>query len=401
MRKLSFFFGNPGLPFAGFLILGVVLNFSLLTPVLAQDTGSTEPSIERETPVNVPELVNKVKKGVISINALSSESPIIAAETALSGGSGFVIDKDGHAITNTHVAGDTAVMQVILWDLSKYKATLVARAPGYDIALIKIHNIPSEKLFPVPLGDSDSVKPGDLALAMGSPGASQGVSAERSDPLETWLLKQTATLRVIVGRETSMEFQVGVWNAYRSGFGLQYATNLPYIFRMQTPINPGNSGGPLFNRFGEVIGVNTWGGGGTLIQQSFSAVPVNAVKVFVEDIMEGKRHEVPWLGLHVVFPGNITRVDAYIEFKQRFRKPGLHVYAVEKGSPAERAGLLPDDEILTVNGRWYEVPEDFRMDVLVGRIGQEYVLQVRRGNRTFGTTLYSEAKPPWIWNFSV
>jgi len=389
-----------------YLCLAYALFLTLLIPFSAkaqnsESQASIQPPIPRETPINVPELIEKVKKGIIVIHVIPTENPLRVQETGFALGSGFIIDKDGHALTNTHVAAQSAVMQAVLWDGSSYQATLVAAAPGYDSALIKLQGVPPEKLFPVTLGDSDTVKPGDLALAMGSPGAPEGFNVERSDPFEYWGLRATATMRVVSGRDTSMVFQVAVWNAYRSEFGLQYATNLPYVFAMQVPINGGNSGGPLFNRYGEVIGINTWGGESVLSQQSNVAVPINYVKNFVLDVLEGRRHDIPWLGLHVAFPGNITRVDAYIEFRERFRKPGLHVYGVEKDSPAERAGLRPGDEILTVNGNYYPVPEDFRAEVLEGKIGQEYRMVVRRGNKTFSTIVYSVSKPPWIYNFSV
>ncbi len=374
--------------------------------VMPRSDALAQSEIRRETPINVPELIEKVKRAVIAIYTISS-GPVIAEEGALSLGSGFIIDKDGHAITNAHVAGAAAVMQVVLWDESKYRATLVASAPGYDIALIRIHDIPADKLHPVPLGDSSLVKAGELALAMGSPGSLQGATAEPSNPLETWGLKQTSTLRVIGGRDTTLTFQMMMWGG-GNDIGLQYATQLPYIFRVQTPINPGNSGGPLFNARGEVIGVNTWSRadlrysvGPTLAQQLFGAVPINYVKNFVQDVLENKRHDVPWLGLHVIFPPNVTRVDAYMEFRDRFRLPGLNVYGVEKGSPADIARLRKGDEILSVNGRYWEVPEDFRAHLLEGKIGDRYVLLVRRGKVTFDVTLYSVPKPSWVFNFSV
>ncbi len=386
----------------GITLLMVIIGISLGSQMVsAQDQDTSTSQIERETPVNVPELIEKVKRGVIVVHTISSADPFATRDTGLALGSGFIIDKDGHAITNFHVAGDSAMLQVVFWDQSKYRASLVAGAPGYDIALIQIHDVPKEKLFPVTLGDSDLVKPGDLALAMGSPGSTQGQNVERSDWLETWGLRATATMRVITGRDTTMDFQMYGWSNWRSGLGLDYATKLPYIFRMQVPISGGNSGGPSFNKYGEVIGVNTWGGSWILDQQSNGAVPINYVKKFISDVLENRRHEVPWLGIHVVFPPNINDLEGYIEFKERFRKPGLHIYGVEKSSPAERAGLLKGDEILLVKGKTYKMPEDFRADVLEGKIGERYDLLIKRGRYTLSVTLYTEPKPQWVFNFSV
>jgi serine protease Do len=229
------------------------------------------------------------------------------------------------------------------------------------------------------------------------------MNIDRSNPREYWGLRSTATMRVVTGRNTNLDYQVLMWQSARASLGLQYATQLPYTFLMSAPINPGNSGGPLFNRRGEVIGVNTWGwgGGSPLAQQLNGSVPINCAKQFVAEVLEKKQMDTPWLGVHTVFPGNVQSVMGYIEFKERFRKPGVRVYGVYPDSPAAQAGLMNGDEIVDINGVVYAEPEAFRVDVIEGSIGQEYVLRVMRGNKLVTAAMRTVPKPRWIYDFSV
>ena len=383
------------------LILGLVLSLSSVAqnePPEEDISPQQAQKILRETPVDVPALVDKVKRGVVVIQPIGVSS--IAAAELQSLGSGFVIDKQGHIITNYHVAGDASLLQVIFWDGTSMRASLVAGAPFYDIALVKLDDPDPEMLFPVALGDSDLVKSGDLALAMGSPGSGEGFNIDRSDPMEYWGLRSTATMRVVSGRNTDMSWSV-YWNYGGRRMSVKYGLYFPYVFRTQVPINGGNSGGPLFNRKGEVIAINTWGGSNPISQQTNFGVPVNCAKNFVVEILEHGRFDIPWMGLHCVFPPNVNNAEAYIEFVETQRPDGLWIYEVSPESPAEQAGLRKGDQILSVNKIPPPRPEDFRLEVLEGDIGQEYILGIRRGRKEFMVHLYTVPKPTYVNDFSV
>ena len=212
-------------------------------------------------------------------------------------------------------------------------------------------------------------------------------------------------MRVVSGRDTDLAFEVSwnYYNRYYSGgeFGLSYGLYLPYVLRMQVPINPGNSGGPLFNRHGEVIGINTWGGAWVMSQQSNLAVPINLAKNFAVEVLEHKRYDIPWLGIHCIFPPNVQDPEAYIEFRERMRPEGLWVFGVDPDSPAAQAGLRDGDQILSVNGEEPPRPEAFRTQVLLSEIGAEYVLVIKRKNRQYTVQVYTVPKPRYVLDFSV
>jgi S1-C subfamily serine protease len=332
----------------------------------------------------VGDIVEKVHRGVVEVRVIEITSPL-AAETS-GAGSGFVIDKQGHFLTNFHVAGMSPTLRVTMWDESTYRGHLVAAEPGIDVALCQIDDIPPDKLFPLALGDSDAVEPGETALAMGSPGSQEGMLVEPSDPFKYWTLRQTVTCRVVAGKDTTLEFPLSMWqwarrNLAGQGPVAQYGTNLGYVIKMQTAINQGNSGGPLIDRNCEVIGLNTWGTSiSGLRQNSNYAVPINFAKDFAFQILEHGKFERPWLGLDIVMPPNIHELQAYIEFRERFRPKGrIIVYNVRGDSPASAAGFQRRDEILQVDGKTFSTPEDLRSYIMGHTVGDTLSFTISRG----------------------
>jgi serine protease Do len=359
-----------------------ILVLAWISSALAQQPGLME----------VPDVIEKVKKGVVRVQNINIASPV--ATGSYGGGSGFLFEIDydqgiGYAITNHHVSGDALVNAVQFWNDAEYKAELVASEPGIDVALLKVLGLPDERdlpdsektIVPCVLGDSDQVQIGELAIAMGNPGAGEGFNTERSEPYEDFLLQLTATADVITGRDTPLEFGLSIWRQNRGSLGFQYGTNFDYAFRMSTPINGGNSGGPLFNAKGEVIGINFYGGSFALAQNSNHAIPINLAKDFVFQILETGRFEKPWLGLDIIMPPFIKSPGDYIEFAERYRPSEIKVYDVRADSPADRAGLQKDDIILTIDGQVFERPEDIRLYVFDLDVGSIVEITVLRNNK--------------------
>jgi S1-C subfamily serine protease len=347
-------------------------------------------------PLPIKEIIAKGRKGVVRVENLDVGSPVASA--GFGGGSGFVFEVNydegtAYAITNNHVSGHASAVGVTFWDGAQYQAELIAREPGIDIALIKIRGLPDERnlseaqktIVPVVLGDSDQVQAGELGVSMGSPGADDLYLTDRSNAYADFMMDQSANVNVVGGRNTPLDFGVFLWSGARGEQGdSQYATNLPWVFRMSTPINHGNSGGPLFNAYGEVIGVNTWGFSemyGVMGQQNNFCVPVNFAKDFAFQMLQTGKFERPWLGLDIIFPPSVRSVEQYIEFKERMRPKELAVFGVRHGSPAEGAGFKRGDVIIDINGQRFTSPEDFRVYVLGLDIGVPLSFRVVRGGK--------------------
>ena len=211
-------------------------------------------------------------------------------------GSGFVIDEDGHIITNHHVVKDAETITVIFYDESEAEAKVIGKDPKTDLALIKVDV--DRKLPTAELGDSDKLRMGDWVLAIGNP----------------FGLKYTLTAGIVSAKGREI------------GAG-------PYDDFIQTDasINPGNSGGPLINMKGEVVGINSAIiAGGTGIG---FAIPVNIAKDLIPQLKEKGRVSRGWLGVY------IQRVTPELAQSFGLDKPkGALVSEVTEGGPAAGYG---------------------------------------------------------------
>ncbi|MCX7025833.1 MAG: Do family serine endopeptidase [Spirochaetes bacterium] len=232
-------------------------------------------------------------------------------------GSGVIVKRDGktvYILTNNHVAGNADEITVKLNDEREFKASLVGRDERRDIALVKFET-DSPDIKVASLGDSDAVKVGDWAIAIGSPlGLFQSV---------------TAGIVSALGREGGPD------------------NNLNDFIQTDAAINRGNSGGALVNVKGEIIGINTWiatptGGN---IGLGF-AIPINNVKKAINDFITKGTVQYGWLGVRLL---DLDKATA-IEIGAPDRK-GAFIEALFSGSPAFKAGVLPGDLIIAVNGK--------------------------------------------------
>ncbi|GAB4441156.1 MAG: trypsin-like peptidase domain-containing protein [Anaerolineae bacterium] len=226
-------------------------------------------------------------------------------------GSGFVYDTQGHIVTNNHVVADADVIEVTFFDGSTVSAEFIGSDTDSDIAVIKV-NVPAESLRPVAWGDSDVVKVGQRAVAIGNPFGLAG--------------SLTSGIVSALGRSLPTE---------------NGSFRIPEIIQTDAAINPGNSGGPLLNSDGEVIGVNTaivprrnnFSGERSFLGVGF-AVPSNLASRVVPSLIEDGTYKHPWIG----FSGNtVTREIA--EAMDLPEAAGALVVQVISGSPADEAGL--------------------------------------------------------------
>jgi S1-C subfamily serine protease len=250
-------------------------------------------------------------------------------------GSGFIIDRKGYVITNEHVVRGAELLSVLMYDGRKYDGTLVGTDQLLDIALVRIVVPEGEqgRTFPtLKLGDSDAVRPGMWAIAMGNP-----IGSLFDDP------EPVMTVGVVSGvNRTFVDTLADRREGLRTYGGL---------IQTDAAVNPGNSGGPLFNLEGEVIGVNTLGFAPLDVNVGVNfAVPINSVKRKILLLAKG---------YGVRQPMRYGTIDARFETLNEFYadvlllkgRRGVYVKQVIKDGAAAKAGMQDKDVILKVGGQ--------------------------------------------------
>ena len=239
------------------------------------------------------------------------------SQKQMSLGSGFVIDKAGYILTNRHVVQDADEISVTFANDKTYEAKLVGRDARTDVALLKVEA--KEPLTVIPMGDSEQTEPGEWVIAIGNPFNLGGNSVT-----------------------------VGVVSYKGRPLPLAQQSNPVDMIQTDASINPGNSGGPLLNLRGEVIGINTMIITRGLPQSAGVgfAVPINVAKDILPQLRDKGRVTRGWMGV------SIWKVDDDLAKTFGMEQPkGALVTDVQAGSPAEKAGIKPDDLILTVDGK--------------------------------------------------
>jgi serine protease Do len=284
-----------------------------------------------------------------------------------SGGSGFLISPDGEILTNNHVVDGASKITVTINDSKTYEAKVVGRDKETDVALIKIEgsNLPT-----IPLGDSESVRPGDWVMAVGNP----------------LMYSHTVTVGVISAKGRRIS-----------------ASSLDDFLQTDAAINFGNSGGPLVNTQGQVVGINTAitrsDMMGRMVEGIGFAIPIDLVKAQLDQLRNRGRVERGYLGVNV---GRVDQ-DAQDYHKKTFGvdvKGGALVQSVEEGTPASKGGIRKGDIILEVEGQDIEdyrqlthkiaaYPPGKTVSLQVFREGKKQDLRVTLGDR--GKALKSEA----------
>ena len=249
-------------------------------------------------------------------------------------GSGFILNKDGYIVTNHHVIKDAEEIQVKLKTGKEYDAKIEGADPSTDLALIKIKA--DEELPTLKLGDSDNLKIGQWIIAIGNP----------------FGLEHTVTAGIVSAKGRVI------------GAG-------PYDDFIQTDasINPGNSGGPLINMDGEVIGINTAivaGGDGIGF-----AIPITMAKDIIDQLRKTGEVTRGWLGVGIQ--------DLDQELKEYYDvDQGVLVTQVFPGDPADKAGIKPQDVILSVGGKSVDSARELSKVVAELTVGETVEIKINR-----------------------
>ncbi|MBC6413508.1 MAG: Do family serine endopeptidase [Chromatiales bacterium] len=268
-------------------------------------------------------------------------------------GSGVIIDADqGYIITNAHVVKAADNIYVTLDNDNRYTAKIVGIDEEADIAVIAID---AQDLVEIPIGDSEAIRVGDFAVAIGNP----------------FQLEHTVTLGIISA--------LG-----RSGLGIESYED---FIQTDASINPGNSGGALVDLEGRLIGINTAILGANRNIGIGFAIPVNMAMNITEQLIEHGEVKRGRLGV-IVQTLTQDLADAFgLE-----QKKGVVITEVQPGSAAEKAGIEPGDIILSVNGKAIENSADIRNYIGLLRLGSKVVLEVLRDDDELEIAAYITAR---------
>ncbi len=355
-------------------------------------TPSAQVTTPTATPLDVRTSTSGVSQALNDAEALFVEiykrvSPaVVYIETDNGSGSGFVVDKDGHIVTNNHVVEGARRIEIVFANRTRVTAQVVGSDVDADIAVLKV-DVPADQLVVAELGDSSTVEVGQFAIAIGNP----------------FGLQNTMTIGIVSGLGRTLQSD-------RTAPGSQGSYSNPNVIQTDAAINPGNSGGPLLDSQGRVIGINTairstaQGVNGQPVNSGVGfAVPINTVKRILPALIKEGHYTYPWLGL-----ASAGEID--LQTQQALGLPqstGVYVTQVTPGSPADKAGIragtrdvglgqlgASGDLIIAIDG--HEV-RDFAdlIGYLVSEtsVGQTVTLTIIRDGRQMDVKVILGARP--------
>ena len=325
-------------------------------------------SINEDTLISA---IEKVTKNVVNIASVRMVTDELLRIFPIEGvGSGILIDNQGHILTNYHVVDHARRLKVTIYDGKTFNAKVIGTDKLTDLAVLKIefdsnspnninNNTNINRLDTIPsaeLGDSDSLRVGQIAIAVGNPFGLTG--------------GPTVTTGIISSLNRNIEFEDGILE----------------LVQTDAAINPGNSGGPLVNTNGEIIAINT-----AKIPYAHGigfAVPVNTAKTILQELIQYGKVNRPWLGVSTI---KITsRIASY------YRLPtneGVLVVKVEEYSPAADAGIRQGDIIEEIDEKRIEEITELSYRIKKKKVNEKTLLSVNRYGRRFDISVTLENQP--------
>ena len=292
----------------------------------------------------VIEATEKVSPSVVTISTVTLTQDFFFRTVPVQGmGSGVIIDERGYILTNAHIVGGADKLEVALSDGRTMEGAVVGTDTASDIAVVRIK---ASDIRAAPLGDSDGLRVGQVAIAIGN-------------PFGFMLGGPTVTVGVVSAVHRHIQ-----------------AENTIYEDLVQTDaaINPGNSGGPLVDEEGRVIAINT-----AMIPYAQGigfAIPINPARDLARELMEHGRIVRPWLG--------IVGADVNQQMAARYSLPmseGAVVLQVSRGSPAEDAGIRPGDIIIQFGGSSVTSMGELKSAVSKRKVGERVEIRLVRESK--------------------
>jgi S1-C subfamily serine protease len=327
----------------------------------ASAADAKQPPLSPEEQVNV-DVYNKVSPGVVNITSTVVEYDFFLTPYAIpSTGSGVVLDLNGNILTNNHVIESARTLEVALPDHTTYKAEVVGQDPKNDLAVIRLSGAPKERLHPVPLGDSSTLRVGQKVLAIGNP----------------FRMQNTMTTGIISSLGRKIRTDAG--------------NLIDDVIQTDAAINPGNSGGPLLNAAGEMIGINTMiispsGSNGGNVGIGF-AVPVDTARRVMVDLLKEGRVIRPDMGEE----GQDITSNLASALGLPIDK-GLLIIRVYRGGTAEAAGLRGASEYAILFNQRFLVGGDIITELdgkpIASQDDLDLILENKRPGDTVHLTFY-------------
>lgn len=368
---------------------------AVLTTPVADLPVSSFGSITRLQPTSVPDsiIAEADAEYLLLTNIYDRSAPsVVNLEVTIQignvqdtgNGSGFIYDTDGHIVTNAHVVNDATEIWVTFNDGRVAQAEVIGVDVFSDLAVIRV-DVPEEELLPLTLGDSDAVRVGQRAIAIGNP----------------FGLSSSMTVGIVSGLGRQLPSAELIDSSVIPGY------NNPRIIQVDTQINPGNSGGPLLDSQGEVIGINTAirTGSGAFEGVGF-AVPSNTINRVVPELISDGEVVYSWIGISSSSEFDLPELVEPLDLPVA---AGVLLSDVTPGSPAAEAGLrggsrltnvrgydicTGGDIIVAVDGNFVRNMDELVAYLVVNTKPDDTVtLVVVRGNDTFETQVTLRARP--------